>query len=277
VFSNINLYNNQIHDGANWMDAADAAHADGMIFVLDNANSAPYNTITNMSIYNNSFYGNWVYALNPESAPHISGFLYFSTNGGETSAIYTNTNIYNNVFVDGSGNGYPAVGDIAFQGGMNGLLIANNTHYGAGPGTAVAFYSGANGYNNVRVENNIVDGVDIYANAVTGTSYTWDYNDYYGGNQMFKLNGTAYGSLSAWQKAIGGESHSITSNPTLNANYQLQSGSPAILAGTNLTSLGITALDSDAAGNARPSTGAWDMGCYEYSSLAPPQNLQIRP
>ena len=57
----------------------------------------------------------------------------------------------------------------------------------------------------------------------------------------------------------------------------LQSGSAAIGKGANLTSLGITALNSDAAGTARPSSGGWDIGAFQYGSqtgtIDPPSGL----
>jgi hypothetical protein len=97
-----------------------------------------------------------------------------------------------------------------------------------------------------------------------------DHNDFYniggftsGGNGV-TYSGTSYGSLSAWHTASGFDGNSITTNPNLDANYKLQAGSPAIGLGANLTSLGITGLDSDKAGTSRPSSGAWDAGAYEY-------------
>ena len=54
----------------------------------------------------------------------------------------------------------------------------------------------------------------------------------------------------------------------LSGAYKLQAGSPAIGAGVNLTSLGITGLDTDAAGVARPATGAWDIGAYQYNGAS---------
>ena len=54
---------------------------------------------------------------------------------------------------------------------------------------------------------------------------------------------------------------SCTSN-----NYQLQLSSPAINAGVNLTSLGISTLNVDASGNSRPSSGAWTIGAFNYTT-----------
>src|SRR5207245_689057 len=51
--------------------------------------------------------------------------------------------------------------------------------------------------------------------------------------------------------------------------YHLTSGSPAIGLGTNLTSLGIATLNRDKTGYARPATGGWDVGAYEFGGAAP--------
>jgi len=49
-----------------------------------------------------------------------------------------------------------------------------------------------------------------------------------------------------------------------NADFHLQSGSPAINAGSS-----VSAPDHDLDGNARPVNGAWDIGCYESAGGAP--------
>lgn len=57
-------------------------------------------------------------------------------------------------------------------------------------------------------------------------------------------------------------------------NYHLVAGSAPINAGTNL----FVMLTTDFDGNARPSTGAFDIGAYQYAStniLTPPKNLHV--
>ncbi|HVM77365.1 MAG TPA: Ig-like domain-containing protein, partial [Candidatus Paceibacterota bacterium] len=78
------------------------------------------------------------------------------------------------------------------------------------------------------------------------------------------LGGGCYGSgrnTSALFKSIVG-------NPSLTASYYISSAgtSAASGAGANLTSLGIASLDADAAGVSRPSSGAWDIGAYQFAS-----------
>ena len=102
---------------------------------------------------------------------------------------------------------------------------------------------------------------------------TVDYNDYY--NDSSGITNITNESTAC---SGGCDAHSITTNPLLNSDSTLQSSSPAKGAGTNLTSLGITGLDTGApqyfgvnyaCGTgcvARLSSGAWDMGAYEASS-----------
>jgi hypothetical protein len=65
-------------------------------------------------------------------------------------------------------------------------------------------------------------------------------------------------------KNLGYDVHSTTGDPKLSGTYFPGLDSSAIGLGENLTNLGITALNSDKAGNPRPSTGPWDIGAYEY-------------
>jgi hypothetical protein len=121
------------------------------------------------------------------------------------------------------------------------------------------------------VKNNIFMNL-FYAEAY-GADVTWlpDYNSLYNNNYA-GYNGGFYDTLASWRTALGGcpgtnhECNSIATNPNLNSDYTPKSNSPTVGAGVNLTSLGITALNSDKNGIARPATGAWDIGAMEYVS-----------
>ncbi|MGB9488470.1 MAG: choice-of-anchor Q domain-containing protein [Terriglobia bacterium] len=126
-------------------------------------------------------------------------------------------------------------------------------------------------------------------------SATFQGNDYFGGrssgtqSQAFQLYLGSSVDFSTWKSdcvsggGTGCDSASVTTDPKLagessfasggtltTAGFRLQAGSPAIGLGTNLTSLcsSIPALCYDAAGNQRPTTGAWDAGAYEYQATA---------
>jgi hypothetical protein len=90
-------------------------------------------------------------------------------------------------------------------------------------------------------------------------------------------------SYSQWQ-ALGLDTHSVLGkNPSWAAapgNEHLLTGSSAIAAGKNLSSLGIGALSSDFGGLVRPSSGAWDIGAFQFApviSPAPPSSLTGTP
>jgi len=67
------------------------------------------------------------------------------------------------------------------------------------------------------------------------------------------------GTFSQWQTHIGGESHSLTGNPQLTSDGHLNTGSPAVDAGTCTG-----APTSDYDGNYRPQGTACDIGADEY-------------
>jgi hypothetical protein len=85
---------------------------------------------------------------------------------------------------------------------------------------------------------------------------------------------TAENNLAVWQKSCGCDLTSSYENPLVNDDGTLQTGSPAVGFGMNLTSLGIDSLNYDKAGNARPSSGGWDAGAYEHSSSSCPQAIE---
>lgn len=127
--------------------------------------------------------------------------------------------------------------------------------------------------------NGVIGDYGVLTSDVTAC----DLNIYYNltGSNLFSSNvgigsGPSY-TLAAWQ-GLGFDTHSATGDPKLDANYKPQTGSTAIGAARNLTSLSIAALNSDKAGVVRPGgTTMWDAGAYEYvavsSSPSPPTGL----
>ena len=126
----------------------------------------------------------------------------------------------------------------------------------------------------------------VVTNAYPVSQWTVDYNGWFdrGGpadpyfwwnnNPGFNTNG----ALSV-EQAVGFDTHGITSDPrfvslafgsstnSAGNNYQLQSGSPAVGAGTNLSSLTNTCpgIDRDIRGIARTNyNGGWTLGAYQY-------------
>ena len=179
--------------------------------------------------------------------------------------------IYNNVVTasgcSGSCNG-PSNGGIAV-GNSNSVaytaFVYNNTCDDSGNGRNCFSldYSGSKGENNIAVGSQYY----FWSDVSSPSGLTVDYNDHY--NQSVGVNNNG---------CPGCDTHSISTNPTLNSDYTIPSTSPAKGTGVNLTSLSITGLDtgapqffgvSYACGTgcvARPSTGAWDMGAYPYGT-----------
>lgn len=175
--------------------------------------------------------------------------------------------IYNNVLVataDGPTNGM-----IALKGrstvSATSPSVYNNTIVCNGSGNAVY----VDAITGSTVKNNTVSGCGsgVYLASASATGTTSDYNDWHGltvSPRPFRdVTGTK--TFAEWQ-ALGYDAHSITGDPLLTGSYGIGAGSPAIAAGTDLSGLGITALNSDKAGVARGAS--WDIGAYQYQAPA---------
>jgi hypothetical protein len=125
----------------------------------------------------------------------------------------------------------------------------------------------------------------VVTNAYPVPQWTVDYNDWrdrgngpyfwWNNNPGFNTNGAL-----AVEQAVGFDTHGITNDPqfvslafgsstnSAGNNYQLQSGSPAVGAGTNLTALAssLPGLAADLNGNPRPGLSGtnWDIGAYQH-------------
>jgi hypothetical protein len=148
----------------------------------------------------------------------------------------------------------------------NNDTVSNNTVFenGAG-GIVLAANIGTNDYsivnNNIVVHNfasgNYNDGYGIQERSGTGT-----HNQYH--NNLVYQNARGGISLQNGLTATG----TVTADPmfvgytgTISGDYHLQSTSPAINAGTSQAAPAI-----DMAGGARPYSGNFDIGCYEWGS-----------
>ena len=277
TLSGISFYGNDVSNWTDWENPPATYHQDGVFIYAGGTTPA-----TTVEIYDNYFHGN------------------FGTAGGGTSFISCGTNeppaqgnmtcnIFNNLFVS-----TPPGATAAWLSQVKASNIYNNTFIGPGA------YSGPTPLiitiNSAIVKNNIFYDWET-AIATYDTSFSSiaasNYNLFYDmvGTLWFSANigvgsGPQY-TYAQWQ-GLGYDGNSTTGNPNLSTSYLLQSGSAAIGAATNLTSLGITQLDTSAPATfgvggacgtggcaARPSTGAWDIGAYQSvdNPLAPPSNL----
>ncbi len=173
---------------------------------------------------------------------------------------------------------------------LPGIVAANNTIIGGNTGFGNGSCLYAEGVTGATIENNVLSNCPVLLWGVSGSTYSALNNNVYQNSSLsnsWQIGGSAggggslYSSLAAWQSGTGAEGNSkaTSGSLTLSSTYQPQTGSIVIGAGANLTSLGITALNTSKGGIARPSSGAWDAGAYEFgsgtsSAPAPPTNLR---
>jgi hypothetical protein len=252
------VHDNHFGSTANWDSTSP------LCFAHHNSLHAFAYTTTNSGIdyYNNLIDGNWGNCA-------TSG-LFIEGNG----SVNSNVRVFNNVW------------RITYQQENNGIVsitaggfarFYNNTIIGDSPlGDLCVSMDGLAGAT-LYFENNIVSTCGTLFSTRTASLFSaLDYN-VYGGNNANPWTDQSipqwYSTLAAWKSYCNCDSHSSfgasSSYVGVNANGTLQSGSPAIGAAINLTTLGITTLDSDIAGVSRPGGSTpWDGGVYNSSSSA---------
>jgi hypothetical protein len=287
----VNIFSNQEGDigsnlgWLNWQFPTSTYHQDGIFIWGDET------YLLTAYVYNNYSHGDL-----GQSSP--SGHLYCASNDiSGTNASGCSLIAFNNVIVQTGSTQWPndAKNDQLISVDLDSYSISgpvklyNNTLVGGAYGLEM-YTSGSSpqgGATAFTWENTIWEpsipgtATGWFDNSTNGgvvmSSVTAKDNVYYNGNKNpWNLNSTNESTLSAWKTACSCDTGSLVSNPLLNSNYTLQSGSPARGLGANLTSLGITALNYDIAGDARPSTGAWDAGAYQGQgtpNVTPPTGL----
>jgi hypothetical protein len=264
------FHDNHVHDAANWDTGnIDAFHHNGLHYFMN----VPSDSLL-QNIYNNLFDGDWGECCTTATSLFV-----------EIDAP-NNLNYFNNVVIQFAGNLAPAV---EYE-STNGAFV-NNTFLGVAATSnnvnAVKLWQTTV---NTTFENNVIQNygqyVVINAGSPGATFAVFDYNTYgpigSSGVDSWQFESTGANSLAAWQTACSCDAHAQhNTNLNLNSTGLQQTGSVVIAAGTNLTTLGISTLDSaTTAGNtiaavARPSTGAWDAGAYEFSSGVVPPPVSI--
>ena len=283
-----------------WYDTTpggNAFHRDG-IFVFDDS---PSDTpgIDRLFIYNNregpGFFSNFEQTAG-------TGCVYFDTEGHIGVNQFTNVYIFNNICSTQPGQAY-ADGWLTLN-SLNGAVVANNTLVtgllASSSRPLTVGGSNLSMYNNLVYNNSMGSEIidQLYLQPPADGTIALDHNDY---NGLAGSSGTLFATtsinnsevyvnnffttLAAWLAGTGWDTHTITSDPlfvnssvaTTTANYHLQTGSPAIQAGVNLTAdcSAVSALCYDYDGNARPSVGAWDIGAYQYQAPPPATSIFI--
>ncbi len=292
--SNVYIYGNYFHDYANWDTTSCTYHVEGIH--ASGPGAAPFPTLTSVYTYNNQLGGGSTGAC-------LFAELYWSPNTGTagSAALINNSWAFNNILVV---NGNATGEDVSISG--NGNELANNTIVNLsstapqGAGLTWANISQNTGYT-FKAYNNAVSGFLNLNNSDdnTTTNISLDYQAYAnasGGNCYTFVSGLTC-NWTTYQANGVEDQHAVAALGTSTPNccqgtigistttWVPQSGSIVIGAGENLTSIcsgqsnpGLGALCSDAAGVARPTTGAWDIGAYQYASAptttgAPPSLL----
>jgi hypothetical protein len=285
----INIFSNQWGDigglpgWLNWQFPVSAYHQDGLITFPASGKETVY------------AYDNYSHGDLGQGSP--SGHIYCASNdeSGPTSGGCTLV-AFNNVVVQTGSTQWPndAENDTPFAIDLSNYSIAgpmtlyNNTVIGGGQ--SIVAYTTPNsspqgGPTAYTLVNNIfepaISGVAtgqyitessgaVVIGAITASNNI--YNN--GGNNPWTLNNTQYTTISAWQAACNCDTVGTSvGNPYLSSMYEPLLGSPAIGLGANLTSLNIPTLNADMSGTARPASGPWDVGAYQYVGTSTPDTI----
>ncbi|PWU14791.1 MAG: hypothetical protein C5B50_16515 [Verrucomicrobia bacterium] len=206
------------------------------------------------------------------------------TDGG--SGIYSSEGTSGNIYMCNTidHNGRSTLDHGLYLCGQNEQLINNSIFSNAGNGLQVAGYTTVSNmkvYNNVLALNGAngiilwqaLSGVDIKNNiflnnahygigsyAATGSGVVVNNNDFFGngyGNYNFSDGGSTY----SYSLGAAAYTDPLLANETAaGLDPHLLAGSPAIQSGLNLYST----FTTDIQGNARPTSGAWDLGPCAY-------------
>ena len=250
------FYNNHVYNYSNWDTTANAYHHDGIhAFGISGAVGTEYD------IYNNLFDG--------VCGNHMTAHIFMEGNTGTEWTLTGTARIYNNVFICSGNivNGIlrPDIGNVS---------VYNNTIIGNGDATAICVTFASSAI--ALFKNNAMSGcgtnLTLGATAtVTNHATGLNYNQYVcsGSANCFNWTGTQAftGSIATWRTGCGCDANSADNADLLvNGSGVPQVGSPVINTGTDLSGLGITALNSDYLGISRPSGTIWDIGAYVFVS-----------
>jgi uncharacterized protein (TIGR03437 family) len=210
---------------------------------------------------------------------------------GDTTALNPNPGgghyyFYNNI-VNGGSTTFSTIS--GYCGGSYLIGASNNTFYQPADSSAWITYSTScsTGTPSITLTNDILYATSLsqgYGKVESGSTQTFAYNQYYNG-VFYNSNASPIPSTGSGYTFTGGAIGDPVLNNPSSGDFTLQSGSPAIGAGTNLSSTmsGLPMGRYDYEGKLRPSTGNWDIGAIQYTVSTPstppaaPRNLRILP
>lgn len=275
ALSDVYVHDNNITMGANWatdyIGAEDNPyHLNGIVSYCSGLVADPC-TINNYHLYNN-------YIQGPDDLPENftadgmklgTGFIFLQHLEGTGLYIYNNV-LYGNTESVSNGYIYTEIIHYAAPVVANNTIIGYCNAGGCGRGIGMIRYH-AN--TNIKVRNNIIYNVyrglhfepETSLDPVPTMAVDADYNLFYG-NAITATFVSSYTTFAQWQGASQ-DAHGRSADPSLSATFHPNTADdPEVGNAENLTSLGITALNSDANSVVRPTSGAWDIGAYEYVS-----------
>ena len=276
--ANCSIYHNEVShiDGS--------GHSDSLL-IQSGSYSALYDNYVHDSYDQNTYLDN----LYDSACHHIRVY----------NNIYNSSGGFGGINMDPEGGAGPVAGGspsgcTGSSAAWDDVVVANNTFYqSSGYNT---YWSGRGSITNLVTLNNIFGQANMggggwyNVNTGVGTSYasgdSWDYDAYSTASSNYPdiAHTSANYTLAGLKGLIPArETNGKTCNPTyvggaLPLGVQLASSDTCAKgAGANLYSI-YAFLQTDLAGNARPSSGSWDLGAYQDATAAgtqpnPPTNL----
>jgi len=254
------------------------------------SNSTNYN----LAIYGNdiSHFSNWDGTdAASQAILHHNGIYCWAESGGKLQTLSISRNIIgpdftitspnqatSGVFISGVGavgpitidnnlfleeTSAPSNGDIFLWAGYGVIThVYNNTVIGSGSGIGIGLNLQRGGTHNLK--NNLItrkNAINITYSGTTTETLNIDYNlgyDLVSGQAYSKstTGSSSFKNFAQWQ-ALGYDAHGLSSNPSLDANYVPQTGSPAIGVGVDLSAY----FTTDMNGTTRPAL--WAIGAFE--------------
>ncbi len=269
--SGINIYGNHFHNYVNWDTTSNVFHHDGIhMWGGITAGGAASDRVNGVNIYNNTFDG--------DSGVNITAHIFLEEQ-------VQNVNIFNNIFIVPSNRTINAVwlegrnqsSDSYNNGhGLSNAIYNNYINAGKISGGGAALF--ARYQDNLSVKNNIFVGGNGAISLVNTTIATGGINNniyaIMGNGNTFGFGSNSSDNFSSWKSWLpsgsGQDSNSWAGTLTdikIDSNGYIQSGSPAKGLGTNLSNIGISALNNDKNGSPRSASLAWDAGAYNFTGL----------
>jgi Right handed beta helix region len=253
------VYNNYFHD-IYYYDGL-GPHVDWVFLDLTTGGQ-----INNTKVYNNIFTNSKTFTDYGATA-----IVFIDNAGGNgTGGSINNTQVYNNIVQNP--HPYYSIYAQTYGGNIMNTYIYNNSFY-TSRGCAL-FYADTYGnpyqISGINITNNVwgkSNNIIMWLNGNV-SNISINYNNYYTSyGSPFKLQSTYY-NLTNWRalgydvNSKGTQSDPLYVNATdSTSDLALKAGSPAIGAGTNLSSIFKTDKDN----SPRPQSGTWCMGAYELN------------